>query len=182
MRKLAIVIGVIVVIVVALVLALPHLIDVNKYRGQVQAQLQQRLNRPVQLGQMSLSVLPLRVEVNSVTIGEDPSYRSNVPFAQVGQLNIGVKLFPLLSGNVEVDSLEMKQAKIELIRNPKGVWNFSTAGNGPAATPSATQPARRSPLTPRPTCRAVVRKRCAWPETEAPSTMLTSPVPLSKAS
>ena len=39
---------------VALALALPHLIDVNKYRGQVQAQLQQRLNRPVQLGQMSL--------------------------------------------------------------------------------------------------------------------------------
>src|SRR5664280_2192045 len=142
MRKLLIVIGVIVVIAVALVLALPHLIDVNRYRSQVQAQLQQRLNRPVQLGQMSLSVLPLRVEVNNVTIGEDPSYHSNVPFAQVGQLNIGVKLFPLLAGNVEVDTLEMKQARIELIRNPQGVWNFSTAGNGPAATPSATQPAQ----------------------------------------
>ena len=145
MRKLAIVIGVIVVIVVALALALPHLIDVNKYRGQVQAQLQQRLNRPVQLGQMSLSVLPLRVEVNNVTIGEDPSYRSNVPFAQVGQLNIGVKLFSLLAGNVEVDSLEMKHAKIELIRNAQGEWNLSTAGNGPAATPSATQPAQGAP-------------------------------------
>ena len=145
MRKLAIVMGVIVVVVVALALALPHLIDVNKYRGQVQAQLQQRLNRPVQLGQMSLSVLPLRVEVNNVTIGEDPSYRSNVPFAQVGQLNIGVKLFSLLAGNVEVDSLEMKHAKIELIRNAQGVWNFSTAGNGPAATPSATQPAQGAP-------------------------------------
>ncbi len=58
MRKLVIVIGVIVVIVIALLLALPHLIDVNKYRGQVQAQLQQRLNRPVQLGEMSLGVFP----------------------------------------------------------------------------------------------------------------------------
>ena len=149
MRKLVIVIGVIVVILVALLLALPHLIDVNKYRGQIQAQLQQRLNRPAQLGQMSLSVLPLRVEVNSVTIGEDPSYRSNVPFAQVGELDVSVKLFPLLSGNVEVNSLEMKQAKIELIRNAQGVWNFSTAGNAPAATPAAkpappSQPAKRS--------------------------------------
>src|ERR1035437_1012327 len=149
MRKLVIVIGVIVVILVALRLALPHLIDVNKYRGQIQAQLQQRLNRPAQLGQMSLSVLPLRVEVNSVTIGEDPSYRSNVPFAQVGELDVSVKLFPLLSGNVEVNSLEMKQAKIELIRNAQGVWNFSTAGNAPAATPAAkpappSQPAQRS--------------------------------------
>src|ERR1039458_6198889 len=161
MRKLAIVIGVIVVIVVALALALPHLIDVNKYRGQVQAQLQQRLNRPVQLGQMSLSVLPLRVEVNNVTIGEDPSYHSNVPFAQVGQLNIGVKLFSLLAGNVEVDSLEMKHAKIELIRNAQGVWNFSTAGNGPAAPRSAG--ACRNPSGAR--------------ERAAPSPLLASRVP-----
>ena len=36
------------VIVIAL-LALPHIIDVNQYRGQIQAELQQRLNRPVQL-------------------------------------------------------------------------------------------------------------------------------------
>src|ERR1035437_9315686 len=129
MRKLVIVIGVIVVILVALLLALPHLIDVNKYRGQIQAQLQQRLNRPAQLGQMSLSVLPLRVEVNSVTIGEDPSYRSNVPFAQVGELDVSVKLFPLLSGNVEVNSLEMKQAKIELIRDRKSTRLNSSHAN-----------------------------------------------------
>ncbi len=136
MRKLVIVIGVIVVIVLAVLLALPHLIDVNQYRGQVQAQLQQRLNRPVQLGQMMLGVFPIRVEVSNVVIGDDPSFRSNVPFAQVGELDVSVKLFPLIAGNVEVDSLEMKQAKIELIRNAQGVWNFSTAGNAPAPAPS----------------------------------------------
>jgi uncharacterized protein involved in outer membrane biogenesis len=145
MRKLLIIIGVIVVVVIALLLALPSLIDVNKYRGQIQAQLQQRLNRPVQLGQMSLGVFPIRVEVNNVIIGDDPSFHSNVPFAQVGQLDISVKLFPLIAGNVEVDSLEMKQAKIELIRNAQGVWNFSTAGSAPAATPSGTPAAPSQP-------------------------------------
>ncbi len=153
MRKLAIVIGVIIVIVVALVLILPHVIDVNQYRGQVQSQLQQRLNRPVQLGQMSLSVIPLQVEVHNVVIGDDPSFHSNVPFAQVGQLNVSVKLFPLLMGNVEVSSLELKQAKIELIRNAQGVWNFSTAGNAPtpatAATPAPpSQPAKAAAQAP----------------------------------
>ena len=53
MRKLAIVIVVVVVLVAGMVLALPHLVDVNQYRGQVQAELQQRLNRPVQLGRSS---------------------------------------------------------------------------------------------------------------------------------
>ncbi len=94
-----------------LMLVLPHLIDVNQYRGQIQAELQKRLNRPVQLGQMSLGVFPLRVEVSNVTIGDDPSFHSNVPFAQVGQLNVSVKLLPLLSKNIEVDSLELKQRK-----------------------------------------------------------------------
>ena len=54
MRKLAIAIVVIVVIVVGAMLLLPHIIDVNQYRGQIQTQLQKRLNRPVQLGQLSL--------------------------------------------------------------------------------------------------------------------------------
>ena len=140
MRKLAIVIVVVVVIIVGLILALPHLIDINQYRGQIQAQLQQQLNRPVQLGAMSLGVFPLRVEVNNVVIGDDPSFRSNVPFAQVGQLNVSVQLLPLLSKNIEVESLELKSAKIEIIRNAQGLWNFSTAGNN-ASSAAPAQPA-----------------------------------------
>jgi uncharacterized protein involved in outer membrane biogenesis len=147
MRKLAIFVIFLVVIVVVAILALPHLIDVNQYRGQIQAQLQQRLNRPVQLGEMSLGVFPLRVEVKDVTIGDDPSFHSNVPFAQVGQLNVSIALLPLLSKNIEVESLELKHAKIELIHNIKGEWNFSTAGSS-AAAPSQPQQAVKPPPAP----------------------------------
>src|SRR5271167_964207 len=149
MRKLAIVVVVVVLIVFAFVLTLPHLIDVNQYRGQIQAELQKRLNRPVQLGEMSLGVFPLRVQVNNVTIGDDPSFRSNVPFAQVGQLNVSIKLLPLLSKNIAVESLELKRAKIELICNAQGVWNFSTAGSNaatPLAQPNQLQQPAKQPL------------------------------------
>ena len=144
MRKLAIVAVAVVVIVVLLVLALPHLIDVNQYRGQIQSQLQQRLNRPVQLGAMSLGVFPLRVEVKDVVIGDDPSFASKVPFAQVGQLDVSIALLPLLAKNIQVDSLELKQAKIEIIRNAQGVWNFSTAGSN-AAPPAQQAPSAQAP-------------------------------------
>ena len=130
MRKLLIVIGVIVAILVVATVALPSLIDVNKYRGEVQAQVQQRLNRPVQLGEMSLAVFPVRVKVKDVTIGDDPSFHNNLPFAQVAELDLSVKLFPLLRKEIQIKSLEMKRAKIELIGNAQGVWNFSTMGNG----------------------------------------------------
>ena len=149
MRKLVIAVVAVVVLVVALILALPHLIDINQYRGQIQAELQQRLNRPVKLGEMSLGVFPIRVEVKNVTIGDDPSFHSSVPFAQVGELDVSVKLLPLLSKNIEVDSLELKHASVELIRNAQGMWNFSTAGNAPAAPsapPSQAQaPAKQAP-------------------------------------
>src|SRR6516162_5052875 len=137
MRKLAIIVVSLVVVVAVLVLALPYLIDVNQYRGQIQEQLQQRLNRPVQLGAMSLGIFPLRVEVHDVVIGDNPSFGSKVPFAQVGQLNVSVALLPLLSKNIQVDSLELNGVKIEIIRNAQGVWNFATLGSN--ATPPAKE-------------------------------------------
>src|SRR5208283_1473611 len=86
---------------------------------------------------------PLRVEVNNVTIGDDPSFGSKVPFAQVGELDVSIALLSLLTKNIQVDSLELKQAKIEIIRNAQGLWNFSTAGNAPP--PPQQAPAKQAP-------------------------------------
>ena len=118
-------------------LALPHLIDVNQYRGQIQAELQNRLNRPVKLGAMTLAVFPLRVQVQDVVISEDPRFHTNVPFADVGELDISVKLFPLLSKTIAISSLTLKRPKIELIKDQAGVWNFASLGQAPAAVPVA---------------------------------------------
>lgn len=137
MRKLAIAIAIIVVLVVGILLALPHIVDVNQYRGQIQSELQQRLGRPVQLGVLSLGVFPVRVQAGNVVIGDDPNFHSNVPFAQVAQLDLSVKLLPLLSKNIEINSIELKRPKVELIRNAQGVWNFSTIGNAPVAPGNA---------------------------------------------
>ncbi len=58
MKKVAIGVVALIVIVVLVMLALPHIIDVNQYHDQIQTQLQSRLNRPVKLGAMSLAVFP----------------------------------------------------------------------------------------------------------------------------
>ena len=144
MRKLVIAVVVLLLVVVVLVVALPFFINVNQYRGQIQAELQNRLNRPVQLGNMSLSLVPLAVKVDNVTIGDDPNFHSNVPFAQVQQLDVHVGLFALLGKKIEVSSLTLEKPKIELIRNAAGVWNFSTLGHN--AVPAA--PAPQAPAQP----------------------------------
>jgi uncharacterized protein involved in outer membrane biogenesis len=146
MRKLAYVIAAIVVVIVLLALIVPHIVDVNQYRGQIQSELQKRLNRPVQLGDMSLSVIPLAVKVNQVTIGDDPNFHSNVPFAEVSELDVSVKLLPLLAKNIEIDSLELRRPKIELIRNAQGAWNFASLGNN--ATAPMPPPPQQAPAKP----------------------------------
>jgi uncharacterized protein involved in outer membrane biogenesis len=140
MRKLVIAVVAVAVLLVVVMLLLPHLIDVNQYHDQIQAQLQSRLNRPVTLGAMNLAVFPLRVQVQNVTIGEDPRYRSTVPFAAVEELDISVKLFPLLSKTIAIESLTLKRPKIELIKDQVGVWNFASLGQAPAAPPTNAVP------------------------------------------
>jgi AsmA protein len=151
MRKLLIALIIVVVVIVVIVLALPMVIDVNQYRGQIQTELQKQLNRPVQLGNMSLRVIPLAVKVDNVTIGDDPSFRSNAPFAQVQQLDVSVKLLPLLSKNIEVNSLTLERPKIELIRNAAGAWNFSTIGHNAAPSAAPQRPAPAPKQQPQPT-------------------------------
>ncbi len=132
MRKLAIAIAVVIAIIVVVLLTLPLFLNVNQYRGEIQTQLQQRLNRPVQLGDLSLHLIPARITADNVAIGDDPNFHSNAPFAQVAQLDVSVKLLPLLHKDVEIESLDLKRPKIELIHNAQGVWNFSTIGESPS--------------------------------------------------
>ena len=134
MRK---VIGVLIAIVVVLVAAaalLPKLINVNQYHEMAEQRLQQRLGRNVQLGNMSLSLLPPSFRVDNAVIAEDPAFGgAGRPFAQARELNVRVGVLPLLTGKVDVKSLELKNPVVELIRNQQGVWNFSTIGTNPNA-------------------------------------------------
>ena len=63
MRKLGIAIGIIIVLVIVAAVAVLALVDVNKYHGVVQSQLEQRLNRKVTLGEMHLGIFPPRFQV-----------------------------------------------------------------------------------------------------------------------
>src|SRR5688572_15115633 len=142
MRKLGIVVLVIVALIIVAALAVPYLVDVNRYRGRIQAELQQRLNRPVSLGEMNLSLFPLAIKVKNPVIGDDPSFGGGKPFAQADELSVSVQLIPLLRREVEVNSLELRRPRIELIRNRQGVWNFSSLGQPQPAAAATSEPAK----------------------------------------
>jgi uncharacterized protein involved in outer membrane biogenesis len=145
MRKLGIAIAVIVVLLIAAVLIVPHLINVNQYHGQIQSQLEKRLGRQVTLGNMGLRLFPPAFDVENTTIAEDPHFATNRPFATADKLAVSVKFWPLLRKQLEVNSLELVHPHIELVRNAQGVWNFATLGQESkpaAAQKTSPQPAQ----------------------------------------
>lgn len=151
-RKWVIALAIVVAIILAVIFVLPALIDVNNYRGRIQAELQSRLGRPVALGEMHLSIVPLAFRADNVVIGEDANFRTGRPFANAQQLQVEAKLWPLLHGNVEIDSLKLTRPDVELVRNTQGVWNFASLGQPPQAAPApqAKQPPAQAPAPQQP--------------------------------
>ena len=127
MRKLGIALIVIVALIIVAIVAIPVVVDVNRYHGLVQSQLEKALGRPVSFAGMHLSMTPPSVRLDNVVIAEDPQFGGGT-FAQARYIDASVKLMPLIRGNVDIRSLTLDQPQVQLIRNAAGVWNFSTLG------------------------------------------------------
>jgi len=137
MRKIAIVIGIVVVVIVLAVGIFVATFNPNDYRGTVQTKLEQQLDRKVALGNMELGLFPLRFRVYNLAIADDPKFSTRA-FVQTQELSVSVKLLPLLSKSVQIDSLALERPSVELIKNAQGVWNFASIGQQTPAAPSSS--------------------------------------------
>jgi AsmA protein len=137
MRKIALVIGIVLLLIIVAAVVFAATFDVNRYRGTIQSQLEKQLERKVTLGDMHLGIFPPRFRVQNLAIDEDPNFRSSRPFVQAQELAVAVKLMPLLRKEVEIDSLNLKRPSVELIKNKQGAWNFASLAQH--RTPSDSQ-------------------------------------------
>lgn len=129
MRRLAIWAGAAAALIVVGAFALPLLVNAERFRPTVEAQLRMSLGRPVELGQLSFRVLPsVAVRAAGLTVGEDAKFSSDRPFLKADSVDVRVALLPVLTGgDVTVRSLLVAGAQVELIRR-NGVWNFASLG------------------------------------------------------
>ena len=148
--KIAIGLVIVVVLVVGCILALPFLINLNKYQDQYKPLIEDALNRKIQLQDIRLTIWPrIGARVAGFTVLDDPAFGSS-PFASLASLDIGVKLVPLLSGTVEVEEITFRNPVITVIKNKSGVLNVSTIGRTGVAAPKtpsrAPIPSTEGPL------------------------------------
>ena len=140
MKKVLLIAGLLLLLMVVLVLLLPFVVDLNAYQAQYLPVIEEALNRKIELKDIRLTIIPrIGVRVAGFTVMDDPAF-STGPFASLTSLDVGVKLWPLLSKRIEVEEVTLRDPVITVIKNAQGVLNTSTIGKKGA--PKAEAPAK----------------------------------------
>ena len=144
MKRLLIVVGIIVAVLIVAALALPLFINVDSFRPNLEKSLSTSLNREVRIGKLSASLFTGGASASQITISDDPAFNKG-PFLQASSLKVGVHLMPLIfSKRLEVTGITVERPDIVLLKNGAGKWNYSTLGassSKPKETSSEAGPA-----------------------------------------
>jgi len=144
MKRILVIIGVVVAVLIIATVALPLFIDANSFRPRLESNLTTSLGRAVKLGELKLALLAGGISANDLSIDDDPAF-SKSPFLRAKELKVGVELATLIfSRKLNVTGLTIDQPEIALVESEPGVWNFSTIGA--AAHTSATPASATAPL------------------------------------
>lgn len=125
--------------------------DLNKFKPQIVAQVQQVLGRQAQVGDLAVGFSlsqGLSLSVSNVAILDDAQF-SQKPFISVGKLSLGLDLFGIIAQRqVSISTVEIRDPQIFLIRNEEGVFNFQSLAvfnkdnaNTPAPAAASAAPA-----------------------------------------
>ncbi|MDE3109945.1 MAG: AsmA family protein [Acidobacteriota bacterium] len=145
MRKTLTVVGIIIAVLIVIVIILPLFVNVNRFKPTLEADLSQALGRKVEIGNIRLAILSGGVTVDNVSIADDPAFSSS-PFLTAKQLTAGVHIFPLIfSKQLEVESFNIGDPTVTLLRSSAGTWNFSSLGATGAKSPAADRPPAAPP-------------------------------------
>lgn len=128
--------------------AISFLVQHTRLRGRLTARLEAAFGRPVEVGSYAFSIWGGPVlEAHSVRIGEDPRF-GNEYFIRADSISVGLHWWGLLRGHVELGTLSVSGASLNLVRAPDGDWNLAewlprppASGLSSAAAPAAPQPA-----------------------------------------
>jgi AsmA protein len=141
LKIIAIVVGVLIVIV----LIVPFLVPVNQFRPTIEQKASAALGRTVQVGNLSLSLFSGSVAADNLSISDDPKF-SKSPFLTAKSIKVGVELMPLIfSKTLNVTDIVIDSPQVALIRNPGGLWNYSSFGASAAKSQANTEPAAAKP-------------------------------------
>jgi AsmA protein len=139
LKWLLIGVGLLAGLAAAAIVALPWLLDTPAVQAQVAQAVSHALGRPVRFASLSVSALPVpTVRLKDLRVAEDPAFGTD-SFVTVGEGRVRVRLWPLLSGRVELADLTLMGPRIALVKDAAGRLNIASLG-----VPAHSPPGPRS--------------------------------------
>ena len=139
----------IVLLIVVAALLLPRFFDSDDFRNRVAGEFEKATGRTLALEEdLKLKVFPwLGVELGRTRVGNAPGF-GDQPFAEIGTAAVGVRLMPLLSGEVEVSDVRLDGLSLNLVRQADGTTNWDDLAGGGAETETPAQASGASAFDP----------------------------------
>jgi len=151
MKRTLRILGVMLVVLILLLVIVPFLIPVDKFRPTIEQKASQALGRQVQLGSLSLSLIGGSLTAENLSIADDPKF-SQSPFLTAKSLKVGVEIMPLIfSKTLNVTGVAIENPEVTLIHNPAGQWNYSSLGGTSSKSSVPQAPANSAPSSAAPT-------------------------------
>jgi AsmA protein len=132
------IVGGLVVLVIALLLIVPHFIDIQKYKPEIEKQVAQTTGRPFTIGgDLRLSLFPwAMVALSDLHLGNPPGYKEK-DFLYVKSFDVEVKLLPLISKDFQVKRFVVDGLRLNIEKNREGRGNWEGIGKTPDKAPPA---------------------------------------------
>lgn len=121
-----------VVLLVLIVITVVALVNLNGFilrnKDYLIARVEESLGRDVEVGDIGVSLWGgIGARLKEFSIADDPSFSRDV-FVRAADLQVNMRLLPLLRKEFQVSKLILNRPVINVIRNEKGQFNFSTLG------------------------------------------------------
>jgi AsmA protein len=141
LRRSLIALAVLAALALGTLALLPRLLDTPAFHAYILQTAAHAVGRPVKFDSIAVSLLPLpNVKLQGLEIADDPRF-GTAPLLRVDEVRVGVRVRPLFSGRIELASLALDHARVELVEDA-GRWNVSSlaAPTTPPRAPSRTVP------------------------------------------
>ena len=138
-KKVLLIAGsILVVLLVVATFVVPALVNINRYRSQVEARLQAETGKPVRIGHMALTLFPsVSIRVDNFEMGNPKGFPSG-DFLKAKSIYAMVNARALWNRQVEITSLDLQNPELHLISDAQGHWNYESPAR-PASRPGGSQ-------------------------------------------
>ena len=110
-----------VVILLALFLVRP---GAQRLRGRIASSISGAINRPVEIGSVTLHLLPQPgFDLGNFVVYDDPAFSAE-PMLRSDDVSASLRVSSLFRGRLEIASLSLTEPSLNLVRNGAGRWNL----------------------------------------------------------